>query len=66
MNLQEIKDAVNKGMIVHWKNDNYQVILGKAGYMIKCTPNNSCCCFLTWADNVTMNEKPEDFYINEL
>ena len=64
MNLQEIKDAVDAGKVVHWNNDGYTVKLWAAGYFIVCESNQNATR-LTWADGVTMNEKEEDFYIGE-
>ena len=61
MTLQEIKSAVAAGKTVHWKTPAYSVIRDSEDYKIKCM--NGHCIFLTWADNVTMNGKPEDFYV---
>ncbi len=64
MTLDEIKRAVDAGKTVHWKNPAYQVIPGFPGaYLINCTLNDHCIG-LTWADGVTMNGKPDDFYID--
>lgn len=62
MTLKEIKEAVDKGCIVHWATDSYTVLHdNKDQWLIKCT--NEHCIGLTWRDEVTMNGKPEDFYI---
>jgi len=65
MRLQEIKKAVDAGLTVHWANNGYKVIVSNGVYYIKCISNNNCIG-LTWNDYVTMNGKPEDFYINTL
>ena len=63
MNAQEIRDAVDAGKIVHWSNRSYTVINGGvAGYLIRCE-HKQHCIGLTWTDGVTLNGKPEDFYV---
>ena len=63
MTLQEIKAAVLAGRTVHWKNDAYEVTRDRVGqWFIVCRFNGSLSG-LTWADGVTMSEKPEDFYL---
>ncbi len=64
MNLQEIKNAVDSGVIVHHHHAGYRVIKGAAGYMISNVYNNNCIG-LTWRNGVTMNGKEADFYIPE-
>lgn len=61
--LSDIKEAVLSGKIVHWKTPAYQVICDSIGqWLIVCKSTNGCWG-LTWADGVTMNEKPEDFFV---
>ena len=61
--LSDIKEAVLAGKIVHWKTPAYQVICDSIGqWLIVCKSTNGCWG-LTWADGVTMNEKPEDFFV---
>ncbi len=66
MTLAEIKAAVLACKTVHWKNGLYQVVCYESRhgnrFMIECIPNGSLTS-LTWADGVTMSEKPEDFFI---
>jgi len=63
MTLDEIKEAVEDGHKVHLIDDGYQVIKDILGqWFIRCT-HNGHCIGLTWADGVTINGKPEDFYI---
>lgn len=63
MNLQEIKEAIDKGKTVHWGNDSYTVIKDRIGqYLIKHV--NGHCIGLTWSDNVTLNGNESDFYIS--
>ena len=65
MKLEEIKQAVDKGLTVHWSNGGYVVEKAKDGrYFIRCTMNNNYI-MLTWADGVTMNDDENDFYIGE-
>ena len=62
MNLQEIKSAVDAGKIVHWANRGYTVIKDRIGqYLIVFRDGNAIG--LTWRDGVTMNGKPEDFFL---
>ena len=63
MNLEEIKNAVDRGLSVCWSNENYDVLKNDKGwYYIKCNRNNHITG-LTWRDGVTMNEKECDFFI---
>lgn len=64
MTLQEIKAAVEAGKTVHWANTGYVVTKDSLGqWFIKCVWNDNCIG-LTWRDGVTMNGKPEDFFIS--
>lgn len=65
MNLEQIKAAVLAGKVVHWANDGYVVEVDRIGqWYIVCTDNNNAIG-LTWMDEITMNGKPEEFYISE-
>lgn len=64
MKLQEIKDAVEAGKTVCWKNDAYVVIKANDEWLIKCTLNDNCIG-LTWRDNKTMNGEEKDFFVKE-
>jgi len=65
MNLEEIKEAVRSGKIVHWVQENYVVIRDKFDrFLIMCTSNNNCIG-LTWRDGVTMNGQEHEFYIGD-
>jgi len=62
MNIQEIKQAVDQGLVVHWSNSGYRVVKGVIGqYSIKCTLNGTYIG-LTWADGKTLNGKESEFY----
>ena len=62
MTLQEIKQAIDNGQHVYWANPRYEVIRDSIGqYLIKCVGGS--CIGLTWTDSVTLNGKPEEFYI---
>ena len=66
MTLQEIKEAVLAGRTVHWKNAGYRVIYApKIGEFLIRFDYNDSLTGLTWADGVTMSEKPEDFFLGE-
>jgi ornithine carbamoyltransferase len=67
MTLDEIKEAVRGGKVVHWATDAYNVEVhmlksGEEQWLIHCLPTNHYIG-LTHADEVTMNGKPEQFYI---
>jgi hypothetical protein len=61
MNLSEIKQAIEKGHKVFWKNPNYLVIKNFDQYLIKCLANGYCIG-LTWMDGKTLNGNEKDFY----
>ena len=63
MTLEEIKTAVEDGQKVYHKTRAYEVIKDRIGqWFIKCNLNDYLIG-LTWADKVTMNGKPEDFFM---
>lgn len=65
MTLQEIKDAVESGKTVHWSNEGYVVTKDGIGrWHIVCLSNKSSVG-LTWADDVTLNGRPDKFYVAE-
>jgi hypothetical protein len=65
MNLQQIKEAVEAGKTVHWSNRAYKVIKDSIGqWLIVCSINDHCIG-LTWRDNITMNGREDEFYIQE-
>lgn len=63
MNLSEIKQAVEDGKTVHWASRAYKVVKDDVGqWLIVCTLNNHAIG-LTWRDGVTVNGKPEEFFL---
>jgi hypothetical protein len=63
MTLEEIKAAVESGRRVFQHNRLYEVIKDNLGqWLIVCASNNYTIG-LTWMDGVTMNGKPEDFFV---
>jgi len=62
MKLNEIKEAVDKGLTVLWKQNNYRVVKWTNGYYVVCTDNNNAIG-LTHRDGITMNGNEEDFRI---
>jgi hypothetical protein len=65
MTLDQIKAAIAEGKRVKWANDAYDVIRSSTGkYLVVCNLNKNTIG-LTWTDGVTMNGKPEEFYISE-
>ena len=66
MKLEEIKQAVDEGKIVHWASEAYVVIKDSVPqYLIHCVLNDNYIG-LTWRDGVTLNGKEEDFFIGEV
>ena len=63
MTLQEIKDAVDAGKIVHWMNDGYIAHKGKYGQYLVTFKANDSAIGLTWSDGVTLNGSEDEFYI---
>ena len=63
MTLEQIKKAVESGKPVHWSNSLYRVIKDEIGQWLIVCDSNQYCIGLTWRDGVTMNGKPEDFFI---
>lgn len=64
MTLEQIKAAVESGQQVCWKNDCYRIVNDSIGqWLIQCS--NGHCIGLTWRDGITMNGKPEDFYVED-
>ncbi len=63
MNLQEIKSAVDAGKRVYWSNIGYEVIKDRSGLYLIVFAANNYAIGLTWRDDVTLNGKPEDFFI---
>jgi hypothetical protein len=65
MTLDEIKAAVDSGQRVCWANRGYEVRhWGRSDeYVIVCTSNDHAIG-LTWADGVTVNGRPEEFFID--
>ncbi len=64
MTLEKIKQAVDNGKTVLWKDCGYEVIKFKNDYFIRCR-SNAYTIGLTWSDGVTLNGKEEDFFIPE-
>lgn len=62
MTLKEIKEAIENGETVYCGSNAYVVVKENNDYFIKCLFNNHKIG-LTWADNVTLNDKEESFYI---
>jgi len=65
MTLEEIKAAVEEGHKVYWVGDDYEVVGSGDNLLINCLHNNYAIG-LTWQDGVTMNGKPEDFFIGHV
>jgi hypothetical protein len=64
MTLNQIKEAINNGINVYWKNKGYKVIKDKYNqYLIVYYPNNHAIG-LTHNDGITMNGNEEDFFID--
>ncbi len=64
MTLQEIKAAVLAGKTVHWSTTAYAVKYSERAddFNIVYTPDGNCIG-LTHQDGVTMNGKPEEFFL---
>lgn len=58
MTLQEIKEAVDTGKVVHWSNEGYRVV-----YKYLIEHKNGHCIGLIHADGITLNGTEDQFYI---
>lgn len=65
MTLDEIKAAIAAGKRVHWVNTGYDVIKTGSGDYLIVWQKDKNAIGLTWGDGVTMNGKPEQFFIAE-
>lgn len=65
MTLAEIKQAVDAGKSVCWKNDGYVVMKDSIGQYLIMHIYNFNAIGLTWVDGATMNGKPEEFYLKD-
>lgn len=66
MTLKEIKAAVKAGKVVHWANSRYTVGCVLTGGVHECwfiACDGGSTIGLTWVDGVTLNGKPEEFFI---
>lgn len=65
MTLEEIKNAIDEGQRVFWKNSLYEVMKWKYEYMIiyNFGHRNQNCIGLTNQDEKTLNGEENDFYI---
>jgi len=61
--LSDIKEAVLSGKTVHWKTEAYRVVHDSVGQWLIVCQSTKGCWGLTWADGVTMNGKPEEFFV---
>lgn len=58
---RDIMDAVDRGEAVYWSSLRYPVHKDQLGqYFIG---EGSAMIGLTWADGVTLNARPEDFFV---
>jgi hypothetical protein len=63
MTLQEIQSAVLAGQKVHWQTKAYEIVHDKIGQWLVVCRSTGGCWGLVWADGVTVNGKPWDFFI---
>ena len=63
MTLNEIKAAVDGGQIVYWKHAGYRVVKDNLKQYHIVFAINGNATGLTWADGITLNGEPEEFFI---
>jgi hypothetical protein len=63
LTLQEIKAAIEAGKTVHWASEGYVVVKGKHEQWFILFPSNGHCIGLTWQDGITLNGRPDEFFI---
>lgn len=62
MTLEQIKQALERGQVVHWINPGYQVVKDKIGqYLIKFMHTGDCIGLFT--DNNQLNGNESEFFI---
>ena len=66
MTLDEIKAAVEEGHKVHWVDDGYEVVVRGGDCFIDCAHNQNGISLVTRREGVTMNGKPEDFFVGHV
>lgn len=66
MTLEEIKSAVESGKKVYWSSKNYIIIKDSIGQWLVHSQFNNHYWGLTHMDGVTVNGKPEDFFVEEI
>ena len=63
MHLEQIKQAVDSGKLVHWSNKGYEVQKDKLGHYLIIFKANGSAVGLTHVDGKTLNGKEKDFFI---
>ncbi len=64
MTLQEIKDAIDAGKVVHWVSSLYEITKDCYSKYHICCPVSGACIGLTWKDGTTLNGDESDFYLS--
>jgi len=62
MTLAQIKQATDKGHVVYWSNELYEVVKYKDEYMIRYNQGDNYIG-LTHKDGVTLNGLEDEFFI---
>lgn len=63
MTLAQVKEAVLSGRTVHVGKPAYKVVVDSQGEWLIVCSLNGYTIGLTWLDGVTVNARPEDFFI---
>lgn len=63
MTLQEVKTALAEGKKVYCQSKRYEVIKDSKGQYLIHSQSDSNTIGLTWADDTTLNDKEENFFI---
>ena len=61
MKAKEIKNAVDQGLTVYYKDFTYTVVKSNNDYFIKASTGRMIG--LTWEDGTTLNGKESDFFV---
>ena len=58
--IEEVIQAVDKGLTVCWRSGAYKVVRSNDDYFVK---NDKYMSSIYWADGKTSDYKPQDFFI---
>lgn len=64
LTLDDIKELVNAGYTVHWKNTGYRVVYACNEYLLRCDKNGAVVALVSQRTG-NLVENPRDFFIGK-